>query len=111
MSVRDFSNQPCGVCKSDTLHYQMRCHTCGTSQPHPYEVFDKSTEKHDFKFTIGMDPELRQKLSDAKGKRLERTSLRHEVKVKERKRANAAYKGSFRASRTADNKGRFSESQ
>lgn len=44
MSVRDFSNQPCGVCKSDTLHYKMQCKTCGNVKMHPYDAFAKRTE-------------------------------------------------------------------
>lgn len=33
MSVSDFGNHPCPVCKSDTLHYQLKCSICGHEIP------------------------------------------------------------------------------
>lgn len=45
MSVRDFANHPCPVCKSDTLHVAMVCSVCGTKQIHPFEQFENREPK------------------------------------------------------------------
>lgn len=45
MSVRDFQNHPCPVCKSDTLHVFMCCQVCGHQQLHPYEQFESREPK------------------------------------------------------------------
>jgi predicted amidophosphoribosyltransferase len=45
MSVRDFANHPCPVCKSDTLHLAMCCQDCGHKQLHPYEQFENREKR------------------------------------------------------------------
>lgn len=46
VGIRDFSNQPCGPCGRDTLHFAMKCRECGHVNETSAQAIGRSCRRH-----------------------------------------------------------------